>query len=122
MITKSIPHSSLNNVNGNRKELIVEKLPQPSQQFIEKYIECYNKDEIITDVLVEYNSSNDSLDYGGVYIPSSLKINPKDNTITIKKLKESWTREEVVILLNKLNHTLNIGSDLTLEQWIEENL
>ena len=30
-------------------------LPQPSKQFIEKYIEEYNKGNIITDVLVEYN-------------------------------------------------------------------
>ena len=29
-------------------------LPQPSQQFIEKYIEEYNKGNIITDILVEY--------------------------------------------------------------------
>ena len=29
-------------------------LPQPSQQFIEKYIEEYNKGNVITDVMVEY--------------------------------------------------------------------
>ena len=49
-------------------------------------------------------------------------INPKDNTITIKKLKDSWNRKEIVVLLNKLNNTLNIGSDLTLEEWINKNL
>ena len=31
-------------------------LPQPSQQFIQKYIEEYNKGNIITDVLVEYDT------------------------------------------------------------------
>ena len=107
-------------------------LPQPSQQFIEKYIESYNKGEVITDVLVEYEdvfTQNNE-----VYIHSSgargnystheskLKVSLKDNTITIKKLKDSWNREEMIKLLNKLNNTLNIGSDLTLEQWIEENL
>ena len=95
------------------------KLPQPSQQFIEKYIESYNKGEIITDVLVEYHGSFGHYDGDTWYAP---KVNPKDNTITIKKLKDSWNREEVIKLLNILNNTLNIGSDLTLEQWIEENL
>jgi len=100
---------------------------KPSQQFIEKYIESYNKGNIITDVLVEYEDK-----FIGKCIPDEngchcydkniVKINPKDNTITIKKLKDSWNREEVIILLNKLNNTLNIGSDLTLEQWIEKNL
>lgn len=95
-------------------------LPQPSQQFIEKYIEEYNKGKKITDVMVEYENII-ALD-GHTVIGIELKINPKDNTITIKKVKDSWNREEVVELLNKLNNTLNIGSDLTLEQWIRENL
>jgi len=100
---------------------------KPSQQFIEKYIESYNAGQVINDVLVEYEDK-----FIGKCIPDEngchcydkniVKINPKDNTITIKKLKDSWNREEVIILLNKLNNTLNIGSDLTLEQWIEKNL
>jgi len=36
---------------------IYEKLPKPSQSFIEKYITDYNKDNIITEVLVEYEST-----------------------------------------------------------------
>jgi hypothetical protein len=85
-------------------------IPQPSQQFIEKYIEAYNKGEIITDVLVEHSPRY--INKGGVetidctnsmphhfwgeakdYI---LKVNPKDNTITIKKLKDSWNKEEML--------------------------
>lgn len=127
------------------------KLPQPSQQFIEKYIESYNKGEVITDVLVEYetlydiellvntsdfkkgsyirgncNTKNDfgkakrrfmelhtdnnhlniAIDTNSVKLLykqyfkdieiNKLKINPKDNTITIKKLKDSWNREEII--------------------------
>lgn len=34
---------------------LLDYLPQPSQEFIEKYIEEYNKNNIITDVLIEYN-------------------------------------------------------------------
>ena len=79
-------------------------LPQPSQQFIEKFIEEYNKDNIITDVLVEYETlkttaNNKHFGEGHIYsITNKLKINPY-NTITIKKLKDSWDREEVIELL-----------------------
>ncbi len=38
-------------------------LHQPSQQFIEKYIESYNKGEVITDVLVEYENKFDGKEY-----------------------------------------------------------
>ena len=102
------------------------RLPQPSLQFIEKYIEEYNKGNMITDVLVEYEiKSNAGLGHnewvylqhieGKRYIPvkieanihqdtyelgkedifedfeveTNLKINQKDNTITIKKIKDS---------------------------------
>lgn len=100
-------------------------LPQPSQQFLEKYIESYNKGEVITDVLVEYEadlSTITKVDYGLQHWDYKLRVNSKDNTITIKKLKDSWNRKEIIEVLNKLNNSLNIGSDLTLEQWIEENL
>ena len=78
---------------------VYEKLPQPSQQFIEKYIESYNKGEVITDVL---------------------KVNPKDNTITIKKLKDSWNRQEVFALITTFNRA-NVDTPNVLK-WIEENL
>jgi hypothetical protein len=103
-------------------------LPQPSQQFIEKYIESYNKGEIITDVLVEYdfvmclNEPKCINCYSKCLISYKLKVNPKDNTITIKKVKDNWNKDEVIKILNKLNNTLNIGSDLTLEEWIKKNL
>ena len=34
--------------------------------------------------------------------------------------ERSYSKEEVWKLVNKLNQTLNIGSDLTLEQWFEQ--
>ena len=84
-------------------------LPQPSQQFIQKYIEEYNRGNIITDVLVEYELvSNEEYflntinpDDGVPYFDENLKINPKDNTITIKKVKDSYTKEEVDRLLDE---------------------
>lgn len=74
-------------------------LPQPSQSFIEKYIECYNKGEIIDDVMVEYEELQ-TMDAEAKYF-NQLKINPKDNTITIKKIKNSWNREELDDMLSQ---------------------
>ena len=34
--------------------------------------------------------------------------------------EKSYSEEEVWKLVNKLNETLNIGSDLTLEEWFEQ--
>ena len=73
-------------------------LPKPSNSFISKYIEEYNKGNIITDVLVEYNYF---LDDNSVLPYWNLKVNPKDNTITIKKLKEVYTKEELCQVLEK---------------------
>lgn len=72
-------------------------LPQPSQSFIEKYIEQYNNQNIITDVMVEYEGI-EWLDRPLEYFP---KINLKDNTITIKRIKDTFTRKEVIELLHR---------------------
>lgn len=72
-------------------------LPQLSQSFIEKYIEEYNKGDIITDVLVEYYWEPFS---GIEQLPAKLKVS-KNNTITIRVVKNSWTRGDVEGLLRK---------------------
>ena len=104
-------------------------LPQPSQQFIEKYIEEYNKGNIIEDVLVEYGK--EYVDEKDAYGYDKLKINPKNNTITIKKAKDSWTREEVIELCRQvfIDGTYAGGFvpnektiDSETEKWIEEKL
>ena len=78
-------------------------LPQPSQQFIEKYIEEYNKGNMITDVLVEYELkiTHDGRINNNTKMWEELKINPKDNTITIKKIKDNYSREEVDRMLDE---------------------
>ena len=93
-------------------------LPQPSQQFIQKYIEEYNKGNVITDVLVEYNYF---LDDNGVLPYWNLKVNPKDNTITIKKIKDNYTKEELCQILEKytsfiwsevgIHYPISLGND-----------
>ena len=128
------PHSGQLHISGNHTDYIaINKngckkiiattdvslgLPQPSQQFIQKYIEEYNKGNVITDVLVEYNYF---LDDNGVLPYWNLKVNPKDNTITIKKVKDSWNREEI---LNDIEQAIIQGLDIGQyrDKWIKENL
>ena len=84
-------------------------LPQPSQQFIQKYIEEYNKGREIKEVLVEYELISNEEYFGNTFNPDDdvpyfderLKINPKDNTFTIKKVKDSYTQEEVDRMLDE---------------------
>ena len=91
-------------------------LPQPSKQFIQKYVKEYNKGNITTDILVEYENiyidsfgttiiqyekDSDSYLKQCEFVTSRLKINPKDNTITIKKVKKIYTKEEVYQILEK---------------------
>ena len=105
-------------------------LPQPSQQFIEKFIEEYNRGNVITDVLIEYELiSNEeyfgntvNLDYDVPYFDEKLKINPKDNTITIKKVKDSWNREEVENLIYAAMKDRCYTTVSEWRKWIEENL
>lgn len=89
------------------------KLPQPSQQFIEKYIESYNKGEVITDVLVEYVKYTWEWDY-------KLKVTPKDNTITIKKIKDVFTLEDMKSAFDAGMNCPIAGA--TFEEWIKQNL
>lgn len=129
-------------VDFNSKEIY---LPQPSQQFIEKYIESYNKSEAIIDVLVEYETKCSGcgaypatdMTYCTYPVPDShnrtlntfIKIN-LDNTITIKQMKNSWNREELQPLKDYYEHSKQfVRSNDYREQdvqkifkWIEENL
>lgn len=86
---------------------VYETLPQPSQQFIEEYIESYNRGKIITNVVVEqeecnhhyinYHRGEKSIKNTSSVWRFKLKINPKDNTAFIKELvKNSWNREELI--------------------------
>lgn len=99
-------------------------LSQPSQSFIQKYVDSYNKGNVITEVMVEYifNEDDSDLPNKGLQVQEFLKVNPKDNTITIKPVKNSWTREEV-IALHKANCERLTNSYVSDDiNWIEENL
>ena len=103
----------------NEIHSLTSRLPQPSQQFIEKYIEEYNKGNQIVDVLVEITDSYLEVDY-----TSKLKLDSQ-NQITIRKQKDSWSREEVIDLISdwtKMKSGLNMNLPNNFNQWIEENL
>lgn len=84
-------------------------------------------------LLVEYNEPITEIPkpykpYSEVeHLDSTLKVS-KDNTITIRKVKDSWNREEVVELLSKhfvdAGSKIGLGQDVTkfTKKWIEENL
>ena len=107
-------------------------LPQPSQQFIQKYIEEYNKGNVITDVLVEYNCGDSHCSLFGCQKHlgcknesiQTVKINPKDNTITIKKLINNWNRKEVETIVKSIFRDIYTNKDWESKaySWIEENL
>jgi hypothetical protein len=121
----------------NTRELIGKLLPQIPQLFIKEYVEVNG----IDNVLVEYKEN-----ISGGWVPSynnpdnsncdqpaepdgtfSLKVN-SDNTINIKPIKESWSREEVIESIREFGRHINqkynpshpvIGE---VKSWAEENL
>ena len=97
-------------------------LPKPSKSFIEKFIDMYNKNTPITDVLIEYWDHTEE--------DIQLKIN-SNNEITIKRIKDSWNRKEVIDLFSKYQYdyaqwVLKMEYDLenkpTPVEWINKNL
>lgn len=116
------------------------ELPQPSQEFIEKYIKEYNKGNIILNILVQMTydiqKEDDGFDIGQRRVNYRVKINSKDNTITIHPIKDSWNREEVIKLCKQAysdgasdlyNTSRNRKSwtfdhNLNSKNWIKNNL
>ena len=116
-----------NSFKGNGM-IVKPLLPQPSQEFIRQYIEEYNKGRVIFDVDVEYDLWDKFTDVNDpnnhtTTTKKELKINP-DNTINIKSIKDSWSREEVKQLckLAFKYHCDNSRTTSLPDKWIEENL
>lgn len=107
-------------------------LPEPSPSFIQKFIEEWNKGNKITEVMVEYEKlysyeATDQFDEVG-FCGIKPKID-KNNQITITKVKDSWSKEEVAKQISdfakefsfKNNLEFKSSLDFTLK-WISENL
>ena len=118
-------------------------LPQPSQSFIEKFVDEYNRGNVITEVMVEYEGicsncseyhedsilCSDRDGFDTKVEPFRLKVS-KNNIITIRKTKESWNRDEVIQLMEKaINRGMQLKKDYQIihkkshiDKWISENL
>ena len=78
--------------------------------------------------MVEYEIETNALFKVYESDPIKLKVNPKDNTITIKKVKESWNREEAIELCKKSfdkglkAESFQLDMDFNFYNWIEQNL
>jgi len=100
------------------KDLKFHQLPQPSLQFLEVFVKEYNKGNVIKEVLVEYERGWAQQQYSEVNIEyHQLKID-KNNTVTIKRVKDSWNREEVCQLIIAA-HVVKYNK---LIKWIDKNL
>jgi len=101
------------------------KIPSIPQSFIDKYVNEYNKGNKIEEVMVEYEPLIDedtfNIDEDTFNIVDCLLLNP-DNSINIKYIKDSWTREEVIGMLNQVNVLPDSMIKFDINEWIENNL
>lgn len=106
----------------------------PSEAFIKEYIESYNKGQQIHEILVEYEeiSDNKTNDFGKKQLYYQRPKVRKDNSIIITSVKDSWSREELIKILDdsiseaivfpeKFVTGIVYDKHKTL-QWIKDNL
>lgn len=111
-------------------------LPKIPQFFIENFVKEYNTGNVIKEVSVKYETKLERVfSHSGNRIQEKsdpfLKVNPKDNTITIRKVKDSFSKEEVIELLRNFNEDfgkLSLYGDFKntdipkFNKWIKNNL
>ena len=110
-------------------------VPQPSTSFIEKYVKAYNAGTPIIDVMVDYEyittKSSVFISENVPYGYKRVKVDSQ-NQITITKIKDSWTREELkdlmwkacvqsVIAHKKMKDPFNEMPEW-FDNWVEQNL
>lgn len=96
-------------------------LPRPSNTFLKKYCELGGIDKVLVAYLESWGSIGK-----GKEIHLDIRV-ASDNTITIKPIKDSWSREEVIELLRQYNaHIINTNDEALgpyqFNYWIKENL
>lgn len=75
----------------------VMRLPRLPKGFIEKFITTFNKDEYIEFAMVEYDEKRLNEDFSQTPVLVTIEYFPKvdkGNHITIKRIKDTYTREE----------------------------
>ena len=94
------------------------------QSFIDLYVSEYNKGNKIEEVMVEHFRPNEAYQISEHW---SIKVN-SDNTINIKSIKDIWTREEVIEIIERLAFLDICVFDKSgmytdeYKQWIKSNL
>lgn len=100
-------------------------LPKITDEFIEYYIEQYNKANVIEDIVLVKLEKDTDIHSDDLPIISftKLKVTP-DDTINIKIVKESYSRDEVKQLLEKGMVYSSPFTSLSerMSDWIENNL
>lgn len=105
------------------------QLSTVSNSFIQAYIEAYNEGNPIKEVMVDYQELDvkgnitfeddiDNLSY-------SATPRLRGNEIIITKVKDSWSREELIELIKKFDIDPVVGrfnGPTTRNQWIEQNI
>jgi hypothetical protein len=92
--------------------------PKPSEDFLKVFCEQYGKGNQIKEVDVEYYFTHET----GYDKPLCPKTNSK-NEISIKKVKDTYTKKEVKSLIYKYIKDNNQGAIFDSDdKWIEENL
>ena len=123
IIASTDPELTTQKSHFSRKEHCIdyhfERLPRLSDAFLKAYCEKGKIEEI----LVEYKVFKQYRGDVGLIEWYAIKIAP-DNTITIKPVKDSWNRKEVINLLRELYYESGhkeSESDF-LPNWISRNL
>lgn len=117
------------------------KLAEPHPEFINEYVEEWNKGNIIRKVMVDYEETQGNCDcYYTKFCKApehiktgelcrdeqhiKLKVD-KNNYISIAKIKDSWTKEELPEVLERYLETAYLSKDLGYmnpKKWVEQNL
>lgn len=92
-------------------------LPQPSHDFIKIFVKEYNKGNIITDVLVEYENCGDK-ENGVAGIMEH--ISTDDNTISIKQIKTNWTYYEHCVDMQYYMEYCQMNGYVTPQKWLSD--
>lgn len=93
-------------------------LPSPSNAFIQKYCELNGKiDDINVEYILQHDLRTDNKDQEFKYIP---KVS-SNNTITIKAIKDSFTRVEVIKILEELYYISQHPYFEGVSEWFNKN-
>lgn len=125
-LCKDFKHESFKVIATTDLELNKQGIPKPSESFVKKFVDKYNKSEIIADILVEWQDIYYETPAGTCYDEYHGPKVSFQNEITIHPIKNSWTREEVESLLINFSSDFSLTSSKSdsnyVNEWIENNL